>query len=491
MNIVNNVCFYASILLAISVLHFVYVMAPDGKWETALAKLGLKPKRKISDPIPQGDVFSVNASQLCVMNKHSRGLHVDPNYRSPASSTLDNMNPHTPTSSSSLSGSYIDHMPMTPSTTASFDSISGSSLNPVAMASHIAQSRLATLFSNSEDRIATHRKLSKDCLNAHLQASMTMMDDVVVKVTPENIVSSKLALERIRDGFFRYADSLGDEAKILELETNDYSKPLPDDGPITYPAKAFGLPKKRPSGMFMDEQVDLLPPPWGKSETPKPSVPQPDSQQYHPKQQTDDPYSGLEPKVMKQQIGGYFNNDPNTLTGKMSDYSVRTDYSSSSKEPMALKQQASGNFMEEPAASQQQTASYSLPTNESNLNNEAKTLKQQPSSYFVDEPQPSQQEISHYSSSSTYSVREPDALDQQLSDCPLPPDDSKKLPTGPSSYSTPLTKSPIGLKKDPFEDFDPEFIKALNLSTVLPANRRLPSHGGPLNPTADDFVVSD
>jgi hypothetical protein len=301
-----------------------------------------------------------------------------------------------------------------------------------------------------------------------------MMDDVVVKVTPENIVSSKRALEHIRDGFFRYADSLGDEAKILEQETTDYSKPLPDDGPITYPAKAFGLPKKRPSSMFMDEQVELLPPPWGKSETPKPSVPQPDTPQYHPKDQTDDPYSGLEPKVMEQQTGGYFNNDPNALPRKISDYSVRTNYSSSSKEP---------------AASQRQTANYSLPTNESNLNNEARTLKQQPSSYFVDEPQPSQQEISHYSSSSTYSVREPDALDQQSSDCDLPPDDSKKLPTGPSSYTTPLTKSAIGLKKDPFEDFDPEFITALNLSSILPANRRLPSHGGPLNPTADDFVV--
>ncbi|KAJ6008941.1 hypothetical protein N7522_003957 [Penicillium canescens] len=90
-------------------------MVPDGKWETALSKLGLKPKRKISDPIPQGDVFSVNASQLCVMSRHSRGLHVDPHHRSPASSISDNMNPHTPTSSSSLSGSYIDHMPMTPS----------------------------------------------------------------------------------------------------------------------------------------------------------------------------------------------------------------------------------------------------------------------------------------------------------------------------------------------------------------------------------------
>ena len=491
MNIVNNVCFYASILLSISVLHFVYVMVPDGKWETALSKLGLKPKRKISDPIPQGDVFSVNASQLCVMSKHSRGLHVDPHYRSPASSTSDHMNPHTPTSSNSLSGSYIDHMPMTPSPSTTFDSISGSSLNPVAMASHIAQSRLATLFSDSEDRVATHKKLSKDCLNAHLQASMTMMDDVVVKVTPQNIVSSKLSLEHIRDGFFRYADSLRDEAKFLELETTDYSKPLPDNGAVTYPAKAFGLPKKRPGGMFMDEQIELLPPPWGKSATPKPSVPQPDTPQYHPKQQTDDPYAGLEPKVMKQQTGGYFNNHPNALPRKIPDYSVRTNYSSSSKEPMTLKQQGSGNFMKEPAASLQQTANYSLPTNELNLNNEKMTLKQQPSSYFMDEPQPSQQEISHYSSSSTYSVREPDALDQQLSDCSLPADDSKELPTGPASCSTPLAKSAIGSKKDPFEDFDPEFIKALNLSTILPANRRLPSHGGPLNPTADDFAVSE
>jgi hypothetical protein len=317
-----------------------------------------------------------------------------------------------------------------------------------------------------------------------------MMDDVVVKVTPKNIVSSKLTIEHIRDGFFQYADSLGDEAKFLELETTDYSKTLPDNGPITYPAKVFGLPKKRPGGMFMDEQVELLPAPWGKSATPKPSVPQPDTPQYHRKQQTDDPYAGLEPKVMKQQTGGYFNNDPNALPRKITDYSVRTNYSSSSKEPMALKQQGSENFMKEPAASLQQTASYSLPTNESNLNNEKRTLKQQPSSYFMDEPQPSQQEISHYSSSSTYSVREPGALDQQVSDCSLPADDSKELPTGPTS-STPLAKSAIGSKKDPFEDFDPEFIKALNLSTILPANRRLPSHGGPLNPTTDDFAVSE
>jgi hypothetical protein len=479
---VNNVRFF-SFLLFISILHFVDVMAPDGKWGTAMAVLGFKPKskRKISDPIPQGDVFSVNASQLCVMNKQPRPVQVSTQFRSSTTSTLNNINHRTPTSSSSFSGSY---MPMTPPTPTSFD-FSGASLDPVTMAAHLAQARLATLVSDDEDRVAQHKKLSKECLNAHLAASMTMMDDVVVRVTPQTITQSKRTLESIRDGFCEYADSLGKEAQRLEMDTASCSKSLSETLLITYPAKAFASSKKSPSGIFVDNQVDLLPPSCGKSENPKPSMLQLDTPQYHPGQNIEDPYAGLEPKVLKQQIIGSFDNNSVALHRKTSHSPGQTNCSISGKEdPKALEQQSSAFFVKDSAASQLRTINDSLPTITSDPNKEVETLK----------PQSWQQEISHFSSSSTYSVRESGDPYQELSDSIKAPDDSKPTTAGTSSYSTPMIKSTvasaIGLKKDPFEDFDPEFITALGLTDIIPIDGRLIPRSRPLNPVADDFVVS-
>ncbi|OQD79593.1 hypothetical protein PENANT_c047G05993 [Penicillium antarcticum] len=445
-------------------------MAPDGKWETALAKLGLKAKRKVSDPIPQGDVFSVHASQLCVKNHHSRNLHVDPHHRSPTASHPDNH--RTPTSSSSLSGSW---MPMTPLTPQSFESISAASMDPVEMATNLAQARVAAFLSDDDDRVATHKILSKQCLNAHLQASMTMMDDVVAQVTPENIVESKLRLQDIKDGFFKYADSIGHEADLLEQCVANGTKPLNEDLPITYPAKIFDRPKKRPSGMFMDEQAELLPPPsQGDDDTPRPTLPQRYSGKYRSDQQSDDPYAGMEPKVMKKQISGYFKNDTNALPFKTSDISIRTISSTCTKESKVLKQQQSGYFEKKSVALQQQTADHSLPRSPSNPDIKSETLKSQPS----------RKEISRFSGSSTYSFKESDDLEKQLSDSDMQDNDSKKPPVGPSNYAA------IGLKKDPCEDFDPDFIKALNFSAFIPANRALPLHGPSLDQTADNFAPS-
>ncbi|KAJ5754024.1 uncharacterized protein N7511_008177 [Penicillium nucicola] len=482
-------------------------MAPDGKWDTALAKLGLKRKPKISDPIPKDDVFSVTGSHLCVRKNKPHNLHVTPPLKSPTGSSSDTF--RTPTSSSSISGSWA---PLTPLTPTSFDSVVRYSLDPVKMATGFAQARLATFLSDDQDRVATHDKWSKECLDSHLLASMAMMDEIVDQVTPQNVVQSRLRVEDIRDGFFRYADALGHEADLLRQCEANGTKPLSKHLPISYPAETFNSPKTRPTGIIMDPQVELLPPPWRYSKNPKPFEHQPDTSLHRPEQQTDDIYAGMEPKIMKKQISGLVNSDTFALPFKTSDVGVQTTLSRSSKDTEALTKQQSQYFEKNSIISQHQKVHHYPPKSPSSSNNEPKTLKQQLSRYFGKdsvnskrqtanhclptspsisnhEPKtlkslPSQEEISRFSGSSAYSVRASGDQAQQLSDSSMQAQEPKKLPTGSTKYEA------IGLKKTPFEDFDPEFIKALNLSAVLPVDKTLPAHEESLDLTANDFVPS-
>lgn len=87
--------------------------------------------------------------------------------------------------------------------------------DPVTMASTISRARLEALASLSEGDYDKFLELGKHCIDAHAQATKTMMNDVAERIDAGEEFDWKTEIENLRDGLYRYCQAIVEEAESL------------------------------------------------------------------------------------------------------------------------------------------------------------------------------------------------------------------------------------------------------------------------------------
>lgn len=132
------------------------------------------------------------------------------------------------------------HSDMVPPIQTSPASISSNAnLDPVAMASTISRARLSALISGEDTRSCIQR--SKDCIDAYVQATKAMIDDIDVRISNGEDLPYEQMLDDLTERCYRYCQSLLEELQSLHsITTFEYpaqpSKLSASSKPSTQPA---------------------------------------------------------------------------------------------------------------------------------------------------------------------------------------------------------------------------------------------------------------